>query len=153
MLSSCDGVNLDAGCHLLLQIASCCCCMVCFANRLTHYDFHHCLSKGSDGSAFGVPICSNAGSLDAVAASDTLGFACQDREGDFETSMSCGCGSYSKLKLLAADRSGFLFDANASSQRSTSIARTRSHCGQFAQVHSSYSCQPSNSEQSRADSQ
>lgn len=151
MLSSCSclaEVHLDVECHLLLPNASCCYYMACFANRLTHSGyFHHCLLKGSNGSTFGGPICSNASSLDAVVASDTLGSAYQDPEGDFGTSMNCGCGSYSELKLLVADRSSFLFDVDASGQSSTSITRTRSHCDQFDQVHSSYFCQLSNFEQ------
>lgn len=143
-----DGVHVNAQSHLLLQDASCCYYMACFTNHLTHFGyFHHCLSKGFDKSAFGGPICSNASSLDAVVASDTLGFAYQDPEGDFGTSMNCGCGSYSELKLLVADRSSFLFDFDASGQSSTFTARTRSHYGQFVLVHSSYSCQPSNFEQ------
>jgi len=153
-----DGVHVNlmwlvAESHLLLQDASCCYylsyrVMACFTNRLTHSGyFHHCLLKGFDKSAFGGPICSNASSLDAVVASDTLGFAYQDLGGDFGTSMNCGCGSYSELKLLVADRSSFLFDVDASGQSSTFTARTRSHYGQFVQVHSSYSCQPSNFEQ------
>jgi len=143
-----DGVHVNAQSHLLLQDASCCYYMACFTNRLTHSGyFHHCLLKGFDKSAFGGPICSYASSLDAVVASDTLGFAYQDPEGDFGTSMNCGCGSYSELKLLVADRSSFLFDVDASGQSSTFTARTRSHYGQFVQVHSSYSCQPSNFEQ------
>ena len=143
-----DGVHVNAQSHLLLQDASCCYSMACFTNRLMHFGyFHHCLLKGFDKSAFGGPICSNASSLDAVVASDTLGFAYQDPEGDFGTSMNCGCGSYSELKLLVADRSSFLFDVDASGQSSTFTARTRSHYGQFVLVHSSYSCQPSNFEQ------
>jgi hypothetical protein len=155
MLGFCSylaGVHVNAQSHLLLQDASCCyymaCFVLCFTNRLTHSGyFHHCLLKGFDKSAFGGPICSYASSLDAVVASDTLGFAYQDPEGDFGTSMNCGCGSYSELKLLVADRSSFLFDVDASGQSSTFTARTRSHYGQFVQVHSSYSCQPSNFEQ------